>query len=193
MVAGQPTHAVSVAAILLHCFTSFPLYLGTLCECERSHVICDILLASSLQCPLPFLPPSCSRSASLLHRLVFSPFTLNPIFPVPPLYFPFCSSHLATRSLVSLTSHFILSPLVFFPPFVFDVHALSHSHDSVTLSLSCAHGLHCVLLPSTPPPPPSFSSFTVSPLPLFSVPLAHSLATAVILPPPPSRWCGSAR
>lgn len=76
------------------------------------------------------------------------------------------------------------------------MHALSHSHDSVTLFLSSACGLHCVLPPSLPPPtpPPPFYHYTIPlslshPNPFSLSPSAHSLVPAVILTPPPSRWC----
>lgn len=76
------------------------------------------------------------------------------------------------------------------------MHALSHSHDSVTLFLSSACGLHCVLPPSLPPPtpPPPFYHYTIPlslshPNPFSLSPSAHLLVPAVILTPPPSRWC----
>lgn len=180
-----------MAAFFLHCLILFFPYLGTLCSCERTHVRSDILLASPPQCPLPFLPLALFLCFTALSCL-FLPST--PEFPLrPPCLFPF--SPLAAHSLVTPISHFHLILLSLSFPFVFNVHALSHAHDSVTLSLSSARGALRLHPPLLPPPPPTIYHYALPlslshPYPLFSLPLAHSLAPAVVLPPPPSRWCG---
>lgn len=91
-------------------FDIFP-YLVTLCECEHAHVRSDILLASSPQCPLPFLPPAPAPAPA--PHLCFTA-CLFSFYPQPHLSSPsFLSSPLATHSLVSLTSHFLLFSSVF--------------------------------------------------------------------------------
>ncbi len=147
----------------------------------------DIQLASAPQCPLPFLPPYSSSESALVP-------CLSSLYPQPLC---FLSVHLVSPppflSLpIPLCVLYLIFSLFSFP-FALDVNALSHSQDSVTLSLSSAHGLHRFLPPLLPPPPPPPSLYHYAlplslshPYPFFSLPLAHSLAPAVILPPPPS-------
>lgn len=138
---GLLKRGVSVAPFSLECLTLLFSIWGHY-RCELS----VILLGSTPQCPLPFLPPlllsvHLASLASLLS-------------PHIPLWLPYLIFIFAT--LFNLA---------------FDVHALSHGHDSVTLSLSSARGLHCFQPPLLPPPPTILplcsSSFTVSPLPPF--------------------------
>lgn len=135
----------------------------------------DILLASSPQCPLPFLPPSLlpSRSASLLHRLVFSLFTLNLRFSSPATlpHRLFSSGHPFPRvsyiSFLSFLLSFSPSPLMcmlcHIPMILSLFHSLALVGSIASPALVATSSSFCQPLRSP--------SFTVSPLPLFSLSL----------------------